>query len=83
MENAFELAIRNSAQLKVARGNTALARQKIDIAQLGRLPGISNTFNYGYLSNSQIWDPSSREAYDSTNPSSPDAIFRTGGRDNL
>ena len=63
MENAFELAIRNSAQLKVTRENTALARQKIAIAQLGRLPGISNTFNYGYISNSQICDPLFWETY--------------------
>jgi outer membrane protein len=58
MENVFELAIRNSAHLKVAQENTALARQKIAIAQLGRLPGIFSTLNYGYISNSQIWDPS-------------------------
>ena len=59
MQNAFELAIRNSAQLKIAEVNTALARQKTEISKLGRLPGIASTLNYGYLSNSQIWEPSS------------------------
>ena len=57
MQNAFALAIKNSAQLNVAKVNTALAHQKTAIAELGRLPGISSSLNYGYLSNSQIWEP--------------------------
>jgi len=59
MQEAFDLAIKNSAQLKIAEVNTALARQKTEISKLGRLPGIASTLNYGYLSNSQIWVPSS------------------------
>jgi len=58
MQNAFELAAKNSAQLKVSEINTALAHQKVEIAKLGKLPEISSGLNYGYLSNSQIWNPS-------------------------
>jgi len=58
MEMAFELATQNSAQLKVAEKNTELAHQKVEISRLGQLPAISSSLNYGYLSNSQIWDPS-------------------------
>ncbi|MEX6689886.1 TolC family protein [Danxiaibacter flavus] len=58
MQDAFVLAAKNSAQLKVSKISTALAHQKVEIAKLGRLPEISTGLNYGYLSNSQIWDPS-------------------------
>ena len=58
MQDAFDLAAKNSAQLKVAEINTDLARQKVEIAKLGQLPQLSTGFDYGYLSNSQIWDPS-------------------------
>src|ERR1044071_5645258 len=58
IQEAFDLATKNSAQLKVSEINTDLARQKVEIAKLGKLPEISSGLNYGYLSNSQIWDPS-------------------------
>ena len=58
LAHAFELAEQNSQQLKVTAKNTELAHQKIEIAKLGQLPGISSSLNYGYLSNSHIWDPS-------------------------
>lgn len=58
IQQAFELAEQNSQQLKVAEKNTELAHQKIEVAKLGQLPGISSSFNYGYISNSHIWDPS-------------------------
>jgi outer membrane protein TolC len=58
MHDAFELAAKNSAQLKLSEVNTDLARQKVEIAKLGKLPELSTGLNYGYLSNSQIWDPS-------------------------
>jgi outer membrane protein len=58
MHDAFELATKNSAQLKVSEINAQLAGQRVEIARLGRLPEISSGFNYGYLSNSQAWDPS-------------------------
>jgi len=61
MQEAFDLAAKNSAQMKISEVNTALARQKTEIAELGRLPGISSSLNYGYLSNSEIWDPKSHE----------------------
>jgi len=58
MQDAFDLAAKNSAQLKVSEINTDLAHQKLEIAKLSQLPEISTGLNYGYLSNSQIWDPS-------------------------
>jgi len=58
MQEAFDLAAKNSAQLKVSQINTDLARQRVEIAKLGKLPELSTGLNYGYLSNSQIWDPS-------------------------
>jgi outer membrane protein len=58
LQDAFELAAKNSEQLKVSELNTDLARQKTSIARLGKLPEISGGLNYGYLSNSQIWSPS-------------------------
>src|SRR5215475_3546449 len=58
MQEAFELAAKNSAQLKVSEINTDLAHQRVEIAKLGKLPEVSTGLNYGYLSNSQIWDPS-------------------------
>src|SRR5215467_32808 len=58
IQDAFELAAKNSAQLKVSEINTAVAHQKVEIAKLGQLPEVSTGLNYGYLSNSEIWDPS-------------------------
>jgi outer membrane protein len=58
IEEAFELAAKNSAQLKVSEKNTDLARQRVDIAKLGKLPEIATGLNYGYLSNTQAWNPS-------------------------
>jgi outer membrane protein len=58
LQDAFELATKNSTQLKVSELNTDLARQKTSISRLARLPEISGGLNYGFLSNSQIWDPS-------------------------
>jgi outer membrane protein len=58
MENAFALALKNSTELKITDKAIAIARQKTEVAKLGRLPGISTALNYGYISNSQIWEPS-------------------------
>jgi len=58
MQDAFELAVKNSEQLKVSAINTDLAHQKVEITKLARLPEISSGLNYGYLSNSQIWNSS-------------------------
>lgn len=58
MREAFELAAKNSTQLKVSEINTDLVHQEVAIARLGKLPEVSTGLNYGYLSNSQAWDPS-------------------------
>ena len=58
IQDAFDLAAKNSAQLKVSEINAELVRQKVEIAKLGKLPQISSGLSYGYLSNSQIWNPS-------------------------
>ena len=58
MQDAFDLAIRNSAQLKVSELSTELARQKAEIVKLHKLPEISSGLNYGYLGDIQAWNPS-------------------------
>jgi outer membrane protein TolC len=52
------LAVSNSVQLKVGDKNTELARQKIEINKLYKLPVISSSASYGYISNADIWNPS-------------------------
>ncbi|MTH15848.1 TolC family protein [Flavobacterium sp. LC2016-01] len=58
MEQVFDLAAKNSEQLKIASKGTELAHQKIEIVKLGQLPALNTGINYGYVSNSEIWDPS-------------------------
>ena len=58
IQDAFELAAKTSAQLKVSELNATLARQKVEIARSGKLPEIYTGLNYGYLSNTQAWNPS-------------------------
>jgi len=58
LPQAFQLALNNSVQLKVFQTEATLAQQQIEIAKLGRLPGISTNLDYGYISNAQIWTPS-------------------------
>ncbi|MFV5699768.1 TolC family protein [Flavobacterium sp. ZT3R17] len=58
LEKAFDLAVKNSVQLKIASQYTELAHQKIQINKLYQLPSISTGLNYGYLSNSEVWNPS-------------------------
>jgi len=58
LPQAFQLALNNSVQLKVSQTEATLAQQQIEIAKLGRLPGISTNLDYGYISNAQIWTPS-------------------------
>ena len=57
IEEAFELALKNSQKLKISRISEELAEQKVEIAELSRLPSVSAGLNYGYISNSQIWTP--------------------------
>jgi outer membrane protein len=50
------LAVDNSTQLKISRTQTLLARQETEIQKLGKLPDLSASFDYGYLSNADIWN---------------------------
>jgi len=54
---ACRLALQNSMQLKIAHTHTLLAKQETDIQRLGKLPEISTSLDYGYLSNADVWDP--------------------------
>jgi outer membrane protein len=58
LADAFELALRNSTRLKIAGKGSELARQQVVVAKSARLPSLSSDLNYGYLSNSEIWNPS-------------------------
>lgn len=58
LEKAFELAEKNSLQLKISSQYLELAHQKSQINKLYKLPTISTVLNYGYLSNSEVWDSS-------------------------
>ena len=61
LDQAFKLAIQNSAQLKVSEKQSALKHQQTEISKLNKLPSISSGFNYGYISNADIWTPSFSE----------------------
>jgi outer membrane protein TolC len=54
---ACRLALDNSIQLKIAGTHTLLAKQETQVQRLGKLPEISTSFDYGYLSNADAWDP--------------------------
>ncbi|MBS1663444.1 MAG: TolC family protein [Bacteroidetes bacterium] len=54
---AFQLALNNSEQLRVGRTRTLLAKQQTEIEKLARLPNLSTGFDYGYLSNADVWKP--------------------------
>ena len=53
---AYQLALNNSIQLKIARTNTRLSKQQTEIGKLARLPSLSTSFAYGYLSNADVWN---------------------------
>ena len=57
MKDAFDLATRNSAQLKVSELNTEFARQKAEVVKLEKLPEIHSGLTYGYLGDIQAWSP--------------------------
>lgn len=61
LEQVIDLAVKNSESLKITAKSSELAHQKIEVAKLGRLPNISTGFTYGYVSNSEIWNPSFSE----------------------
>jgi outer membrane protein TolC len=52
------LAVNNSVQLRVSEKSTEQAKQQIEIDKLNKLPIISSSGSYGYISNADIWDPS-------------------------
>jgi hypothetical protein len=58
LEAAFELALDNSVQLTIDARNLAEARQETAVERLKKLPSISSTLDYGYLSSADIWNPS-------------------------
>lgn len=58
LEDAFRRALLKSYQLKVSGTNTQQAHQQLVIARSERLPEIASGLIYGYVSNSDIWDPS-------------------------
>lgn len=57
IEDAFKMAEKNSEQLMISRKSVDIAEQRVQVTALQRLPFISTSLNYGYLSNSQIWTP--------------------------
>lgn len=61
LDEAFKLAVQNSAQLKVSEKQSALKQQQTEIYKLYKLPSISSGLNYGYISNADIWAPSFSE----------------------
>ena len=52
---AFQLAIQNSVRLKIRHSNVDLARQQTAVQRLAKLPDLSASLDYGYLSNADIW----------------------------
>jgi outer membrane protein len=54
---ACRLALDNSTQLKIAGTQTLLAKQQTQVQRLGKLPEISTSLDYGYLSNADVWNP--------------------------
>jgi len=57
IDEACRLALDNSARLKISRTHTLLAKQETEIQKLERLPSLSTSLDYGYLSNADVWDP--------------------------
>jgi len=53
---ACRLAVENSTQLKIAGTHTLLAKQETGIERQERLPSLSTSLDYGYLSNADVWD---------------------------
>jgi outer membrane protein len=54
---AFTLALQNSIQLQIRHTAIDLAKQQTEIQKLGRLPELTASVDYGYLSSSQDWTP--------------------------
>ncbi len=58
LTTAFNLALQNSIQLQIRHTAIDLAKQQTEIQKLGRLPDLTASADYGYLSSSQDWTPS-------------------------
>src|ERR1700754_498177 len=56
LAEAYQLALNNSFQLKLARTGTQLSKQETEIEKLQRLPNLSTSFVVGRLSNADIWN---------------------------
>ncbi|HMI59785.1 MAG TPA: TolC family protein [Puia sp.] len=56
LTEAYQLALNNSFQLKLARTSTQLSKQETEIEKLGRLPNLSTSFVYGRLSDADVWN---------------------------
>jgi outer membrane protein len=50
------LALQNSTQLNIARTRTSLAKQAVEVQRLDRLPEVTTSLDYGYLSNADVWN---------------------------
>jgi outer membrane protein TolC len=58
---AFQLALQHSVQLQISHSYTDLAKQQTQIEKLGRLPTVTTSLDYGYLSNADVWTPNLKQ----------------------
>jgi len=58
LEEVYKLALANSYQLKITEKTMLDARQQVEIFKSNRLPAIGTDLLYGYISNSENWNPS-------------------------
>ena len=57
IKTAWDMALRNSTQLKIIAKNVEEARQQTEVEKLNKLPTISTGLDYAYLSNANVWTP--------------------------
>jgi outer membrane protein len=57
IQTAWNMALRNSTQLKIIAKNVEEAHQQTEIEKLNKLPAISTGLDYAYLSNINVWTP--------------------------
>jgi outer membrane protein len=57
IKTAWDMALRNSTQLKIIAKNVEEVRQQTEIEKLNKLPAISTGLDYAYLSNANVWTP--------------------------
>jgi len=58
LDSIWRLSIINSVQVKMAHTSVELSREQVEIEKLDRLPELSTSLVYGYLSNADIWNTS-------------------------